>query len=125
MGMYTEFFFRAELTENQQAEQAVDMLRNAPRLGTTEFEHPFFHCPRWTMLLFGGSAYHPTRGFDCRREENEGPVLFIHSSFKNYDDEIVKFLDWIDPLVAEPQGTFLGYSLYENDCKPTLYYKKG
>ena len=127
MGMYTEFFFRAELKLDRATDQAVELLRNSGMVQPTlQAEHPFFHCSRWTMLLNGGSAYHPTRGFHLPfAPKGDSPKLFIHSSFKNYEEEIEKFMDWIDPMVDEPAGTFLGYSLYEQDEQPTLYYKKG
>lgn len=128
VGMYTEFFFRAPLRGDVDRQFFV-RLNETPDSFTPDNglpEHPFFQCERWHMLFRGGSSYHETRGFDLRYDSFRSQhILFCHSSFKNYDGEIEKFLDWIDPMVEELEGTFLGYSLYEEDEQPILYYKKG
>jgi hypothetical protein len=128
VGMYTEFFFRAPLRGDVDRQFFV-RLNETPDSFTPVHglpEHPFFQCERWHNLFCGGSAYHETRGFDLRYDSFRSQhILFCHSSFKNYDGEIEKFLDWIDPMVEELEGTFLGYSLYEEDEQPILYYKKG
>ncbi len=128
MGMYTEFFFRAPLRKDVDRKFLVQLNETpdsfTPVRGSPE--HPFFQCERWYMLLRGGSSYHETRGFDLRYDPYRSQhILFCHSSFKNYGGEIARFLDWIDPMVDELPGEFLGYSLYEEDEQPTLYYKKG
>ena len=51
-----------------------------------------------------------------------GFLIDIHSSLKNYDNEIGKFLDWIAPYLqpAEPPNGLLplGFSHYEEDEYP-------
>lgn len=52
--------------------------------------------------------------------EHDGYNLSVYSSFKNYDDEIAKFLDFIRPWI-ETDG-FIGYMRYEDHDDPTLIY---
>lgn len=126
MGMYTEFFFRAELRQGVIAERATQQLHSIDNGVAFIDDDPFFKTPRWRMLFQGGSAYFPTRGFEFEYCPSENRYrVFIHSSFKCYDNEIALFLDWIDHIVDALPGEFLGYSLYEEDEQPTLYYKKG
>ena len=129
MGMYTEFFFRAELVKDPPKE-VLDVLRYMTdgdlEVSPPHPDHPLFFTGRWDFMLGGSSAYHPATGAASLHNGNWGLYyeLKAHSSFKNYDDEIGKFLDWIDPYIDPGQG-FLGYSLYEEDKTPTLtlYYK--
>jgi len=48
--------------------------------------------------------------------------LCIRSNFKNYDDEIQSFIDWIRPYINKSEGDFLGFWRYEEDEEPTLIY---
>jgi len=48
--------------------------------------------------------------------------LFVHSNFKNYDNDIEKFIEFIMPHI-ERKG-FIGYSRYEEVYEPTLYFKE-
>lgn len=119
MGMYTEFFFRAELRKETPPE-LVDWLANALNpggLGAVEpfDDDPFFTCPRWQATFWSISYSHPPG------ESNFWPsdgirqaCIVIHSSLKNYGSEIEAFVDWIKPWVSAFPGEFLGYSLYED-----------
>ena len=50
----------------------------------------------------------------------------VRSDFKNYGGEIEKFFDWITTHVEKDgDKTFIGYSLYEEDDEPKLYYVEG
>ena len=46
----------------------------------------------------------------------------IRCSFKNYENEIGSFLQWIKPYIYGNRHKFLGYSMYEEADKPTLIY---
>ncbi len=52
--------------------------------------------------------------------------LDVYCNFKNYDNELGLFLDWLYPQVdnvAHSSKTrFVGYSRYEKDADPTLIY---
>jgi hypothetical protein len=51
-----------------------------------------------------------------------GCGLSITSNFKNYNNELHLFLDWIMPYVSAMPGTWLGYHMYECDEQPTLIF---
>lgn len=125
MGMYTEFHFavplRQELPEGL-SDWFAELLSGETR---DPFDnHPFFHCGRWSLVFGCSSAYHTTRGNSEFRpwtgDSWDHPELFIHTSLKNYDNEIRKFCDWISPFVDEYEGTMVGYHRYEEDELPTL-----
>lgn len=131
MGMYTELVFSARLKRNLPKEVAdllqviedgsewanVDNLKNLP-------DHPFFEAERWTMVFFGSSSYFVSASSPCGFADN---VLTIRTSLKAYDNEIIKFMDFIRPYIYYGAGEkdLLGYSIYEESATPTLYYLKG
>ena len=127
MGMYTEVFMRGELA----ADTATEVLHilHAIFQGEephTKPDHPFFETPSYMSLFLGHSAYFPAP-FKSRAVVSDFGghwEIGIHASLKNYDDEIEKFFDWIDPYLYESPGQFLGYSLYEESDNPRLFYKK-
>lgn len=122
MGMYTEIFFRAEVNE-----RAYTIIRGMANHGTKfTFDHPLFSKPRATHIFRGGSAYFPAANHFEARIETYGPSIARYISFranlKNYDSEIEAFFDWVRPHVLS--DGFIGYSLYEEETAPTLYYKE-
>jgi hypothetical protein len=48
--------------------------------------------------------------------------LLVHSHFKNYDSDIEKFIEFIKPYCR--RNGLIGYSIYEEDEQPTLYFKE-
>jgi hypothetical protein len=128
MGMYTEFLIKCRIrTDISEIEKKVlEYLFNGKSselLLTPPLElpnHEFFKCDRWYHIGKSNSCYHIPYAlsfFDVR-------YLFSRSDLKNYDDEINKFLDWINPLIDETEGRFLGWIWYEAWDKPDLIYKK-
>ena len=133
MGMYTEVFFRAEITR-----EAADVIE-AVSLGVVPEhgypDHSFFRTPRFGSLFTTSSAYFPgDNEFRLVRSTEDDfarygsgaelrSILSFRSSFKNYDDEAEQFFEWIDPHVHGYEGDFLGYTLYEEDSQPTLHFK--
>lgn len=138
MGHYTEFSFRARITDKPAtAEPIVDWLDQSinGELGFAEpFDnHPFFSLPRWIGVFIGGGAvyqYSSRPKFRRSKHSFEGNWLAIHSSLKDYGGETEAFIDWITPHLDMHYGDFLGYSLYEDSCDdeelyrehPTLYF---
>ena len=131
MGMYTEFFYRAKLIEDVDP-RVIELLQWKFGCGKTVSyvlpDDEFFLCQRWNMLFRGTSAYFPESGLGSIRRSGWGEppgqwLLVVHSSIKNYDHEIEKFCDWIDPYVDAAGDGFLGYSLYEEAENPTLIWK--
>lgn len=129
MGMYTEIFMRAELKEDV-PEAVLNILRyllngDGESLGAIP-SHPFFQCDRWLHIGTSDSAYFPFEPNSALRRSTWHPgfEISVHANLKNYDQEIDKFFDWIDPYVRAAEGEFLGYSLYEEGNEPILYFKK-
>ena len=61
-------------------------------------EHPLFQCDRWDSIGRGGGEYPgPFRAFTPAFRE--GWEVGFSCSFKDYDDEIRHWLDWIGPWV--------------------------
>lgn len=123
MGMYTEVFFRAYVDEA--AADVLQRLRNGKLASAPD--HPFFSTERCSAVVNGGSSYFP----DANHFVVTGPALggqfsvSFRANLKNYDDEIGKFFDWVQPHVFGFEGDFIGYTLYEEDDVPTLIYKIG
>lgn len=134
MGMYTEIFARGGLAEDTPPEigsilraliVGVDV---APFLNMDQPHHQFFDCDRFNQIASGSSAYLPGTAHSQWVEKNfwsKLPGFLITASLKNYDSEIEKFFDWIDPYLEADGGEFVGYSLYEENRVPLLFYKGG
>ena len=128
MGMYTEVFLRATLGKDVPAE-VITALECIVGVKVSEGEtlpgHSLFDCPRWDMLGASGSYYFPD-GAESTLTHDEirgGKSLVVHGNIKNYNDEIAKLFDWIDPYLDEAEGDFIGFELYEEDTQPTLHHK--
>lgn len=130
MGLYTEVFFRADIREDA-PEEVVSALTAIVAGGgsTPHIDHPLFRCERWQQLGTCSSAYFssPAGSFILTDPYTGTLAVVLHANLKNYDDEIAKFFDWVDPYVDAFPGEFLGYSLYEDvdpGTAPTPYFKK-
>lgn len=132
MGMYTEIFFRATLKRDTPDEVLAPI---RAMLGQAEVDpddlpnHPLFECPRWDMLGMSSSYYFPDHTPSGMEKDDIRKAwgVYLNADLKNYDDEIEKFFDWIDPYIDAGPGEFLGYSLYEDvepGTPPTPYFKK-
>lgn len=87
-------------------------------------KHDLFKSIRWNSMLWSSSYYHTPFSLTKLHYDDISKRYYLISSsdFKNYNDEINLFFDFIKDYVEEG---FLGYSLYECDEFPTLYYLKG
>lgn len=89
-------------------------------------EHPFFEKGNRIWFPNSGGSYYFTGTVNSRiRYDDLGTyamVLHIDTDFKNYGDEIDRFLDWVKPYLDIKGTAFLGYSQYEYSLNPTLYY---
>jgi hypothetical protein len=130
MGMYTELNCAFLLSKNA-PRQIVDILLYMTGQCLTEPAdlppHPLFGDTRWESMLTGSSAYfngdpHSIISLD---EFSDSHRVTIRCNFKNYDNEIAKFLDWITPYIDALPGDFIGYSRYEDTEVPTLLYHPG
>lgn len=135
MGMYTKFSVVIPIkreTPKEIQEVLVDLVENAGyKLDSGELQkpnHKFFEsdyfsaqCDSYYFTGTHNSAVKYSHEF----EEVHRLVLHIDCDFKNYEDNINLFLDFVAPYIDIEdmwQPTFLGYSLYEEDLNPTLYY---
>ena len=133
MGMYTEIYVKAVLKEDVD-DNVINILKYMLGIDDVELEdftipsHSLFKTDRWDSMLRSGSYYHvpyTVKLFEYN-DISESYYLVVRSDFKNYQDEIGKFFDWITPYLKKyGDKTFIGYSLYEGDDEPKLYYIEG
>lgn len=128
MGMYTELIFQGKTIA-----QLPDDIKNLFTYFFTDDNgdipnksdipaHPLFKCPRWRHI--GHMSSYTFIPFPLRHMEShiigESSHVFLRSDLKNYDDEIVLFLDWIDPYMQ----IYYGWHWYEEDDLPTVFMKE-
>lgn len=130
MGMYTEIYARGTLMRD-----TPNLVVAALRYMAGEGEkpdplpaHELFQTYRWDVLGRGASAYFPATSSTVYKDiySNNWAFMF-HANLKNYDGEIEKFFDWIDPYVEGGEGEYIGYSLYEETEPgeaPRSFFKK-
>lgn len=127
MGMYTEFHFNVKLKKDV-PEDVIEVLRfmTADRDKPERLpNHPLFRDDtRWGYMLTCDSYYFPMTVATSLLYDNiaKGYFLSVRSNFKNYNNEIDKFLNWIIPYVADYHDNFLGFYRYEEAEEPTLIY---
>ena len=133
MGMYTEIYVKAVLKENVD-DNVVNIIKYMLGIDDVELEdltipsHSLFETDRWDSMLRSSSHHHipyNVKLFEYNEISNNY-YLVVRSDFKNYDGEIEKFFDWIKQYLEQDYyKTFMGYSLYEEDDEPKLYYIEG
>lgn len=133
MSMYTEIYVKAVLKEYVNI-NVIDVLKYMLGMDNIELEdlilpnHSLFTTNNWHHMLRSGSYYHIPYVVSLFEYNNisENYYLVVRSDFKNYQGEVEKFFDWISPHVEKDgDKTFIGYSLYEEDDEPKLYYVEG
>jgi hypothetical protein len=62
-------------------------------------DHPFFKCQRWFML-FLSKNWDDNLGGGKFFKDGDYWVIDLDTEFKNYDNEIKKFIDWVSPFVV-------------------------
>lgn len=90
-------------------------------------KHKFFEDGRRVWFPSSGGSYYFTGTVNSKIKYTSDAggnqmVLHIDTDFKNYDNEIKLFLDWIYPHIDGETHQFLGYSQYEEDENPTLHF---
>lgn len=130
MGMYTELHFNAELRKDVPSDVLAIlnyMLEAGPGAPPPPLpEHALFKTQRWPVMLRTDSYYFAADTHSTLRHDEIGECYYlcIRCNLKNYDEEIEKFVDWIDPYLEAFEGDFLGFSRYEETETPTLIYKR-
>ena len=133
MSMHTEIYVKAVLKKDVD-DNVVNIIKYMLGIDDVELEdftipsHSLFETDRWDSMLRSGSYYHvpyTVKLFEYN-DVSENYYLVVRSDFKNYDGEIEKFFDWIKQYLEQDYyKTFMGYSLYEEDDEPKLYYIEG
>lgn len=131
MGMYTALHFAAELKKDT-PEEVIGVLKlmaeaKVPFSDPENLpDHEFFRTERWRRLFTMDSYYHRADTHCSFRFDDisQAYYLTVTSNIKNYDSEIEKFINWIEPYLEASEGDFLGYSRYEETEQPTLIYHR-
>jgi len=124
MGVYTEFHFYTTLKEDtpKSVIHVLKYMLDREFIPSDLPNHPLFETRRWHYMLSctGGNFDAETRSrlfFD-----DDLYYLNIRCRFKNYDDEINLFTDWIRPYLNKRTDDFLGYYRHEESQVPILIY---
>lgn len=122
MGEYTELLLKCRIKENisEDVNHILNYLFNDDNHPDKLPDHGFFKCERWYMIGRCCSYYHIPSSFSKFDER----YLFSRSDLKNYDQEIYKFLDWVDPYIDEDINQCIGWVWQEQEDNPTLIRKQ-
>ena len=127
MGMYTKICLDLKFKENLPLEvvEALKVLvgeADGNLYTRSDFpDHEFFNSNRWDFMLRCSSFYHTPFSFAQLNYSDISKQYYLTSSsdFKNYDNEVELFFDFVKDYVKDG---YLGYSLYEEDIVPTQYF---
>lgn len=117
--MYTELIIKCDLVikKDSQVEEVLNFLFNDKPMKIENVpDHKFFKCPRWDLVGNCSSFYHTPQSFSYY----DGKYLFSRSDLKDYDNEIMLFLDWLYPYIDEEDDRILGWTWYEENEKPEM-----
>jgi len=128
--MYTELVMNVSLKDDMP--EGVAKLLKAMIDGSDNIEplaeyaeHQLFATSRWRFMLNTGSFYFVPAGASKLVEHNYGRILrhlTIRTDFKNYENEIEKFADFIGPFIDDyGHRQFAGYSRYEEADDPKKF----
>lgn len=131
MGMYTEFVFASELKK----ETPIAIIKVLESMISGNFienkdyvinNHNFFKCDRWKWLFLSDSYYFDGESMSNIEYDKISNTYFltVRSNLKNYNEEILNFIDFIYPYLVpkSEEDDFLGYYRYEKRREPTLIY---
>ena len=126
MGMYTELLISARIKNDPIAVDAIKAMLGEDNPSKLP-EHKLFLTPRWKHMLVCSSYYFVPLSIHKFEYNTIGRywVLISRSDFKNYDNEIDLFIDWIKPYLDTSNGEMYGYYRYEESSEPTILYTGG
>lgn len=131
MGMYTELHYNVRLsrdTPDSVLRTLKVMLGYADRedFSSRELDRDFLDEGRTEYMLRCDSYYFDADTHSTLRYDDiaETYYLCVRCNLKNYDQEIQRFIKWINPYVDSFTDSFLGFYRYEEDETPTLIYKE-
>lgn len=124
MGMYTKLQCNLMLKKDKKLYEILqNLLGEKDTLDLSTINHDFFKTERCSYML-KCCSYYFTGTNNTKLIENEYQyILHIDCDFKNYNNEIDLFLDWISQyLDGHLNYEFVGYYRYEEDENPILLY---
>lgn len=124
MGMYTELVISTMIKDDPEVVGALKTMLGEQEDIKDLPKHPLFSTPRWRIMLICSSHYFVPISVHAFRynEIAKAWALVTRSDFKNYDNEINLFIDWIKPYLDCSYGEMVGYFRYEEDEIPTIVY---
>ena len=138
MGTYTELHLNLKLRKDIPVEikylfekvvnnrdLEVNGLFSSQDVFAPNINHQFFKCDRWYMLFLGNNFYEEV-GISKFIEDIYYYSLIINSEFKNYDNEINEFINFITPYtIGRKKKQYVGWSLREDcDKRENIYIIK-
>jgi len=129
VGEYTEFHFNARLIDKVPSDVTAMleyMVGDSSYCPKIHHQHVLFNTARWQhMLRMDSSYFEATTDSSVTCDEfNSTYYLNIRCNFKNYCEEIRKFIDWISPYLNHKEGDFLGFYRWSGTETPTLIHHK-
>jgi hypothetical protein len=131
MGMYTEFYFRANIKEGEFADWLDQQINHEGGFEKPFDPDPFWpHYDHWYMPFIGGGAVYQESRTPIFRLKTTGAgepyhhQLVLASSYKGGNSTADDFVKWIGPYLDMHTGDFLGYSLYEDSCDGADLYRE-
>jgi hypothetical protein len=123
MGMYTQLFLDISLKKDIQ-KNVIDTLKYMV-YGNDEIDDNFWKEPysRLNWCFNSSSYYFNNSSFSEFRFDSIGGNyrLVVLCDFKNYNNEIDTFLEWVFPYIDD-DGNMLGYWRYEEEKEPVIIY---
>lgn len=128
MGMYTKISVDLKFKQNLPLEVVEALKAMVGEVDSNLYSiknfptHELFKTGcRWGSMLRCSSYYHTPFSLTKLHYDDISKHYYLVSSsdFKNYDNEVELFFDFVKDYVEEG---FLGYSLYEEDTVPTQYF---
>lgn len=122
MGKYTEIIFGASLKDTT-PDKVIDNIHYL--IGTKEMDNPEYD----EMVLMNNASYYFGVSNALRKfwyDDNKNSwTLSFRSNFKNYNKEIERFIEWIDPYIESGSGNRNMYAIVmvEDEDDPTIYFK--
>lgn len=122
MGMYTELYLSVRLKKDIPAEvdQVLRHLFNEQIELDSLPKHEFFDCPRWECIGSMSSFYFAPESLSSYFSAGRSKFIISRSDLKNYDSEIEKFLNFLEPYIDAGVATHIGHVRYEEDRHPMI-----
>lgn len=127
LGDYTElkthFYLKPETPLD-----VIDILKYVADMNTQKPilpDHKLFKCPRWTHLFNCSSAYFNNEKHTEIKLDGDRWYINTQANFKNYDDEIRFFWDWIEPYIDCVEGKKIGEVTLHREYSNEVYLDNG